>query len=543
MVPTPQNFNVLIEPFWKAISAKRWCKSNASLSSSDILPAIQKQLADDACLFRVLLSLDRGVESNLQLTDSSRSLLQQLTQSGLSLHLAWPRMQASAVDEWLGQRFYFSASTNFSAQERFVSLVSSQLGRNGSKLPGWPALVNAALQNARLYRERPLILAGTSLSLATQQFSDRAQLNGLKIQLDDRAKMDSWLNALFNELELLHAASSLEATAGRALTLLRLSPPAKQPTTPKSASLPLQDRVAIALADRVMAIHVRSNGKIANLTERRLSDNRFPTGSVYIASTFGQQSSHQPDFENWLARGAVGWLLRESTQHPDAVLANCRRGISRPFTQSLCCPMPAHGLAGSLGDSKVSYLAHCTRGNSGPQPGETLAQFRDRAWSAGVIPDSHPLSTLQQILNDQRIKGNSWLTRSPQPCVSFSEVPLAELLSRRQFRSHLGRWDWEPYGILVCRTALERLGARPVVYGDEAGYDQLADQDKPYFQPRGSKNARRNQDWSSEREWRLFGDFSFLELPQESIIVFVATSTEAQQVARHCQWPVLWKDA
>jgi hypothetical protein len=205
--------------------------------------------------------------------------------------------------------------------------------------------------------------------------------------------------------------------------------------------------------------------------------------------------------------------------------------------------MPANWFAKSLDDGEWPYLAHCTRGNSGPLPNESLEQFRDRAWSAGVIPNSHPLSTLQQILNDQRIKGNAWLTRSQQPCVSFSEVSLTELLSRRQFRSHLGRWDWEPYGILVRLEALEQVGARPVFYGDEADYQQLDDVDKPYFQPRGTKSTRSNQDWTREREWRLIGDLNFAKLPRESIIVFVATKTEAQQVARRCQWPVLWKDA
>lgn len=202
----------------------------------------------------------------------------------------------------------------------------------------------------------------------------------------------------------------------------------------------------------------------------------------------------------------------------------------------------AHGNADSIVNTEWPYLAHCTRGNSGPLPNETLDQFRDRAWSDGVIPDSHPLWTLQQILNDQRIIGNPRLTRTQQPCVSFSEVPLTELLSRRQFRSHLGRWDWEPYGILVRREALKRLGARSVVYGDEAEYKQLADHDKPYFQPRGTKSARNHQDWSSEREWRLLGDLNFSLIARESIIVFVATQTEAQQLARRFGLPVLWKD-
>ncbi|MEI7776940.1 MAG: hypothetical protein WCK17_19455, partial [Verrucomicrobiota bacterium] len=98
-----------------------------------------------------------------------------------------------------------------------------------------------------------------------------------------------------------------------------------------------------------------------------------------------------------------------------------------------------------------------------------------------------------------------------------------------------------PYGILVRRDALARFGARPVIYGDEAEYKQLSDEDKPYFQPSGTKSIRQNQDWTSEREWRLFRDMSFAELPRESILVFVATKAEAQQVARRCHWPVIWK--
>ncbi len=535
MHPEPIRIDSVLGIFLETITARDWCKS--ALSSQI---AVQMMSCDEKCLFRALLSQD------VKFSGPATSLLQQLLQAGISLRLGWPRGQGEAVDEWLGRRFYLSASRNFSSNERFVSLVSSQLGRHGGKLPNWPSLVDAALQNARRDRERPLILPGTSLSEATQQFSMRADLQSLSVQFDDRTTIGHWLNDLLNELELAYAERSLESTAQRCLSKLRLSPPASQPSATELDTLPLQDRVAFALADRIIAIHVRSNGKIAELAERRLADDRFPTGSVYIASTIGQHSSRQPDFESWLERGAVGWLLQEPTQQPDHCLAHCRKYASDPFTQSLCWQMPAPWLENSSNDAEWPYLAHCTRGNSGPLPDETLEQFRDRAWGAGSIPNSHPLSTLQQILNDQRVRGSPWLTRSQQPCVSFSAVPLAELLSRRQFRSHLGRWDWEPYGVLVRRDVLQQFGARPVVYGDDAGYKLLAEDDKPYFQPLGKKNSRNqhgnNQDWSVEREWRLFGDLDLTELLCDSIVVFVATKKEAQQVARRCQWPVIWRE-
>lgn len=530
MHPTLTGIDPLLEILAEALSTRGWCEPQDSL-----LLAMQEKLADERCLFRVLLSFSQTLNS------SSRVLLERLTQIGVSLRLGWPRAQQAAIDEWLGRRFYFSASTNFSSQERYVSLVSSQLGRHGSKLPNWPSLVDAALQNARRDRERPLILPGTSLSEATQQFSSRADLDGLQIQLDSKSTIKGWLNNLLFELESAYAAGTIEAIQSECFAVLKLSPAEGQTTASELNSLPLQDRVAFALADRIIAIYVRSKGTIATLSERRLADDRFQTGSVYIASTLGERTSRQSDFAQWLERGAVGWLLHEPAQQPDRILAHCQKDFSFPYTQSLCFPMPQFWLSQAL--TKWPFLTHCTRGNSGPLPSETVEQFRDRAWCDGAIPTSHPLSTLQQILNDKLIKGNTRLTRSDEACVSFSEVPLAELLRRRQFRSHLGRWDWEPYGILVRRDVLERLGARPVVYGDEADYQQLADKDKPYFQPRGTKNARSHQDWTSEREWRFFGDLDFTELPRDSLLVFVATKTEAQPVARRCNWPVVWKES
>ncbi|MDX1927265.1 MAG: hypothetical protein SFV81_12155 [Pirellulaceae bacterium] len=530
-------FDPLLSFFWEAVSTRGWCKANSSLT------LVQNKLADGECLFRMLLNLDHEGEASepeWKLSSVASRLLQQVCEAGISLHLGWPRSQREAVDAWLGRRFFFSASTNFAANERYVSLVSSQLGRHGSKLPNWPALVDAALQNARRDHERPLILPGTSLSEATQQFSNRADLSSLTIQLNDKTTIEEWLNDLLSDLEAAHAAKCFETIKKKWLSVLKLSPPERQTLAPEIDSLPIQDRVAFALADRVIAIYIRSKGTIANLAERRLTDERFPRASVYIASTFGEHASRQPDFEQWLERGAVGWLLQAPTLQHDRILVNCHNPNSCLGAQSLCFPMPAHWSIQVGSDGAWPFLTHCTRGNSGPSPNETVEQFRDRAWSAGAISTCHPLSTLQQILNDARIKGNTRLTRSQAACVSFSEVPLAELLSRRQFRSHLGRWDWEPYGILVRRDALEQLGARRVVYGDEADYKQLADEDKPYFQPRGTKNARSHQDWTSEREWRFWGDLSFAELPRDSILVFVATKTEAQQVARHCQWPVVW---
>ena len=185
------------------------------------------------------------------------------------------------------------------------------------------------------------------------------------------------------------------------------------------------------------------------------------------------------------------------------------------------------------------YLAHCTRGNAGPLPEESMERYIARVWSRGSVPECNAFATLLQILEQQRVAGNAQMTRSASRCVSFSAVPLAELLSRRQFRSHLGRWDWEPYGILVRRDALESHGARPVIYGDEADFKQLNEDDRDFFQPRFTKNARKVEDWSIEQEWRLRGDLKLRDIPADSVLIFTASQSQAEQVARHFPWPVL----
>ena len=169
-----------------------------------------------------------------------------------------------------------------------------------------------------------------------------------------------------------------------------------------------------------------------------------------------------------------------------------------------------------------------------------MESYLDRAWNKGYVPEAHPLSTLQQIIQDRRIIGNTRLTRTTQPCVSFSAVPLPELLARRRFRSHLGRWDWEPFGLLVRRAALESLGAKPVRYGTDEDYRKLDRSEQHYFQPLGKRDKRTALDWTSEQEWRILGNLNLADLPHEAVTLFVATQQQAQQLARYSPWSVAW---
>ena len=522
----------LLRSFAAEVRARKWI----SAEESEVEAAFERTLqsADSCdCLLALLSS------PCFKLSEFARRALQQARQRGITLRLAWPRAWSDSVDEWIGPRLYFSASRNLSPVQQYFGLVSSQIGRNGSKQPNWPALVDAALQFSHRDQLRPLIVLSTSLAEATKQFSDRAQLNSLIVELDARRTLSEWLNEILGEIEAASESDSLDALAASLASRVAVSPSLDAPADSAIAKLPIQDRIAISLADRVFAIHVRRGGTISQLLHARLTDERFAAGSVFVASLLGPSTS-QPELEEWLDRGAVGWLLPEPAKSLAKPTTRCKSMNTSTHVQSLVLPLAGLFKQQLGSQDDWPFLAHCTRGNAGPIPEESIEHYMDRVWSRGAVPECNAYETLLQILEQQRVAGNTRMTRSESRCVSFSAVPLSELLSRRQFRSHLGRWDWEPFGVLVRRDAMQSLGARPVIYGDEADFKSLDENDRDYFQPRGTKNARNPQDWSSEREWRLRGDLNFRDLPPDSILIFTHTQSQAQQIARRFPWPVLW---
>ena len=117
--------------------------------------------------------------------------------------------------------------------------------------------------------------------------------------------------------------------------------------------------------------------------------------------------------------------------------------------------------------------------------------------------------------------------------VCFTEVPLPEILRRRTYRSHLHRWDYEPFGIAVRKSAAMRIGIQPVIYSDNKESHSLLPQDRYRYQAKGEKN-----DWTKEREWRAHGDVDLDRLSPEDVIIFVANNplTQAISAINHKGW-------
>ena len=300
---------------------------------------------------------------------------------------------------------------------------------------------------------------------------------------------------------------------------------------------PLVDRMLMSCSNRVFALMIRHKGQLESLFQTLLLQD---STTVYLHIDPDSDATTENRNLEWLDQGAVGWFVRSPEN--SASFPSIRCALSDLRLHPLVAPVQGSlhdGLRNIdntiCGDFESPFLCHCTRARTlNSQEGGDYRDLQLR----GQVGLRHPLQTLHEICASRKLKGSDRLNRSGQNCVSFSSRPLLELLSRRSFQSHLQRWDWEPYGLLVSRKALEALGAQPVIYGDDDDYKNLGSNAKPFFQPQGKK-----QDWSLEAEWRLLGDLDLSRLGEGELILFAQRKREASYLSQMYGFPAFWTES
>ncbi len=283
-----------------------------------------------------------------------------------------------------------------------------------------------------------------------------------------------------------------------------------------------RDRDVIAIADRVDAAYVRSGGKVTELLRERVE---LQSGVVRVAiqSRWGAavKSDRQAVWE-LLDAGAVGrYLPGEDPKSPaeDARPAMSSELVNLDWSQ---------------------YLVHCTRAAAGPWPGQTWAQYRDDLLLAD--PSSAARDTVDalcRIVRGQRLIAGATTSDQAAAVVSFSAVGLPALLAARTYRSHLHRWDYEPFGIGMSRNAAARIGMQPVIYGDRELRKKLPPDQRYRFQATGE-----TYDWTREQEWRCGSDIDLSRLGRDEVFIFVPDENAARRVGscNHGTWPVIQLD-
>ena len=303
----------------------------------------------------------------------------------------------------------------------------------------------------------------------------------------------------------------------------------------------IHDTASVFLANQLFVIELREGGKIAQLLDKRLSCQDIPPGSTYLSlATTHAPKSRQSEPKDWLDRGAIGWLntrnsdLRDQRFVSDSPGFEPRTSVQSPYYDGTHQPIFPIRL---LGAPASKYLVHCTRSRRGPWPDQSISQFHDDLMHNPWNAQPTVLETLQRILKQQRLIATNNFRRGSTVTLCFSSNEITELLSMRRFQSHLARWDWEPYGIMIDRDWLERNGARQVSYIDPETAKQSSDDELAFCQVLSAESN--STDWRKEQEWRIAGDIRLNQVPFSKAIVFVPTIAEAKTIQPLSRWPIV----
>ncbi|MCC6508442.1 MAG: hypothetical protein IT423_05000 [Pirellulaceae bacterium] len=466
--------------------------------------------------------------ANIQPFSDLRAAVQAARLAGLTLRRCLPHLPQDLQETWLGARWILLHHQHYAQADTWASIVSSRIRKSDRSWACWPQWLASALQSIGRHRQTCLLLPETTTApwlSAVLPWLPSPHLR-VDVKVSERRagpamnQVGTWL------------ADQLQRVMAQPLALRDVASlsPAFAPAEDQFEELPLQDRLAVCWAHRVIAISIRANGNLENLILQRMRDSTFAAGTVMVA-----MSAHQAKRNiHWLDQGAVGWYVDSNSQ----VLGlerefACQRRGNTPLVQ-LTAPY-------RMWPSNPKQLVHCVRGNSGTAARQaTHETLLDQFWHAEIFQDT-PLHTLLKIIRTRRLRSSARFFRAGVPAVSFSELPVQTLMARRTFQSHLGRWDWEPYGLLIRLEALSQLGARPVLYGDDKLYERLEADRRAFYQPANRRTAKTDRaHWIHECEWRWLGDLSLDELPAGQVLLFVPSASEAIAVAQYSPWPVTW---
>lgn len=432
----------------------------------------------------------------------------------------------SALEAWLGE-----CAVAFEPQperrEHWLGIVSSHSERDQWAQSWWQRSLDSALARALEMDATVLFSSETPYADIIRHACGRCGIawREVVIALGDHSPVDACIGAQRRRLLV-----RLPADSGpkQRLAAARAAP---------------ADAAVAMLSHRLFALHARPHGKIATWIARRLEDSAFEPGSTFVAAQpFGLAHSKTLAWEREInAAGAVLWYpcgvlqphpATARTQHTGSAAWqswSCAQRIA-PATIQLRVPSPTPTTSGT-------FLVHCTRSRLGPWPDQSWDEYLDEVLRGDAGRDWHPMDTLLRILRMQRLVATSHLRRGSLDTVCLSEERLSTLLANRRFQPHLGRWDWEPYGIAIRRSWLQSRGAQPVRYLSHSELAACALDEQPFVQPRGPGDGTR--DWSYEKEWRIAGDVRLHEIGPNDAWVFVPSTAEASALAHESRWPVV----
>ena len=382
-----------------------------------------------------------------------------------------------------------------------ATLASSHIGRQYSQHGVWLSSIRQAVALDQS-RHTWLIVQGTTCADLLTECCRRLGAEHVLVETPRATSVDRAWNSWYDRIRQLRAVPADDAR-------LIMSPPltnhggteqvtADQPTTAHGRpGVPLADRLLFSLPSTVLVLY-RRPGSRTDEAIRRSPALSAPRTTIHLLP--------EP-----ATADLFGW--DRSERCCDVVSTF----IDRP-------PWPA--------------LLHSTRRRDGAWPEQARSDFLSELLILSDAADRSPLATLVRILEMRTLRASSECISGGRPVVCFSSQSLGRLSELRRYRRHRRRWDFEPYGLAIERSFLERLGARPVRYVSPSEHRSAVDSpDAWLLQPAASRGS--DLQWTLEREWRLPGDLRLATVPPESMAVFVPDRRAADRIAPDCPWPII----
>ena len=422
----------------------------------------------------------------------------------------------------------------------FAAIVASHVAGHPEFSLLWRRRLQLALLRCKSAGRMVLFTDANPIGRWVELFADRLDVPHLRVELPE-CKSDGGSRSAGH-------GTSGPAEGRHRLRLERLGV-AGENTPPELSRLPLADRVVAALADEIWAIEVRPNSKTAAVVSRWLDREDDGIGTAAVPRRLFCFGGAEELFRRKLDDVSAPSIAAV----PDPSIEHCPARSGRPSdpreavcrllrelgpSANLCwAPVFGSGISRGVASAAGRYLIHCTRGRQGGFAGQSSQGYAADLLLCEEDLEPSPFETLIRILRTGRIAATSLLKRDATSSVSFADVPLAELLARRGYQQHLRRWDWEPYGLAICRDVLEtHFGVRPVQYLPSNEYRHLPESERWLFQPSAAPQSR---DWTAEREWRCPVDVRLSKLDFADALVFAATREEAAILQRFSRFAVL----
>ncbi|MEZ6063748.1 MAG: hypothetical protein R3C19_25655 [Planctomycetaceae bacterium] len=452
----------------------------------------------------------------------------------------FPGVPEAVFRQWLGHRLVFWPDGICWLKR--VAVISSRLGLRHDRFRWWYDLLRTAVLRTR-EGECLCVASGTTAFAATCRAAELFDVPLLRLEVPSNSndecshrELAKWLlrsigkhRSADNQTDAAcrgerdpgnHGwraviSPCLTGTTDSDSCLVSQNGVSAEREHPGIAAGAVGDRALVLAGQRTVVVSCRAGGNIEQLLQRKLCAQPDDGTVTLMASSPGVPSSVS---KSLVEQGAVPWIVSGLTV--PAATFDVAPPDAKPAKAAKTCTQSDGPL-----EQPDQWLAHWTRPGFGPWPDQNEEDYLDELILGCDSSNRSALAALLRIASTGKLAASRHSVRGTADVVSFTAVPLTEFRQRRVFRRHRHRFDFEPCGVAVRRTALRELGARPVIYGDESQRLELAESQQVFFQPASNRSGSIH--WSDEREWRLVGSLNLRQLAQDDVCLFVDTRRQA----------------